>query len=133
MIRKILVSTCLCTALLLPPAFAEDAIDPEALFNEAMSYRQDGELFKSIEIFESILSNQPSLNRARLELAVSYHLTRRYQDAKEELTRVLNDPETPDGVKLSITAYLAQLSGDIKTAEQRSTSSMYISAGIFTD
>ena len=133
MIRKILVSACLYTALLVPPAFAEDAVDPEALFNEAMHYRQDGDLFKSIEIFETILSNQPGLNRARLELAISYHLTRRYQDAKEELTKVLNDPETPDEVKISITAYLAQLSSDIKTASQRSTSSMYISAGIFTD
>ncbi|RDH82775.1 MAG: hypothetical protein DIZ80_10895 [endosymbiont of Galathealinum brachiosum] len=133
MIRRILVSACLSTALLAPPVYAEEAVDPETLFNEAMRYRQDGELFKSIEIFETILSNQPGLNRARLELAISYHLTRRYQDAKDELTTVLNDPETPDEVKLSITAYLAQLSGDIKTAAQRSTSSMYISAGMFTD
>ena len=114
-------------------AHAEDAIDPETLFNDAMRYRQDGELFKSIEIFETILSNQPGLNRARLELAISYHLTRRYEDAKEQLSQVLNAPETPDEVKLSITAYMAQLSGDIKTAEERATSSMYISAGMFTD
>ncbi|VAW65288.1 hypothetical protein MNBD_GAMMA08-3005, partial [hydrothermal vent metagenome] len=95
--------------------------------------RQGGELFKAIEIFETILSNQPGLNRARLELAVSYHLTRRYNDAKDQLTQVLNDPDTPDEVKLAITAYIAQLSGDIKTAAQRSTSSMYLSAGLFTD
>lgn len=133
MIRRILLSTCLCAALITPTAYAEDAVDPETLFNEAMRFRQDGDLFKSIEIFETILSNQPGLNRARLELAISYHLTRRYEDAKEQLNQVLNDPETPDEVKLSITAYLAQLSGDIKSAAQRSTSSMYISAGAFTD
>jgi len=133
MIRRVLLSTCLCTALITPMAYAEDAIDPETLFNEAMRFRQDGELFKSIEIFETILSNQPGLNRARLELAISYHLTRRYEDAREQLSKVLNDPETPDEVKLSITAYMAQLSGDIKSAEQRSTSSMYVSAGLFTD
>jgi len=133
MIRRILLSTCLCTALITPAAYAEDAVDPETLFNEAMRFRQDGDLFKSIEIFETILSNQPGLNRARLELAISYHLTRRYEDAKEQLTQVLNDPETPDEVKLSITAYMAQLSGDIKSSAQRSTSSMYISAGLFTD
>jgi len=137
MINKILTSVCLTTGLLLPPvfqsAFAEEAIDPETLFTEALKYRRDGELFTSIEIFETILSNQPGLNRARLELAVSYHLTRRYEDAKEQLTQVLNDPETPDEVKLSITAYIAQLSGDIKTAAERSSSSLYISAGIFAD
>ncbi len=128
-----LQSACLITSLLIQPAFAEDAIDPETLFDEALKYRKDGELFRSIEIFETILSNQPGLNRARLELAVSYHLTRRYEDAKEQLTRVLNDPETPDEVKLSITAYIAQLTGDIKTAAERSTSSIYISAGLFAD
>ncbi len=133
MFKKLLVSACLCSALLTPSAYAEDALDPETLFNDAMRYRQDGELFKSIEVFETILSNQPGLNRARLELAISYHLTRRYEDARDQLTEVLNDPETPDTVKLSITAYLAQLAGDIKTSAQRSTSSMYISAGLFTD
>lgn len=133
MFKKLLVSACICSALLTSSAYAEDALDPETLFNDAMRYRQDGELFKSIEVFETILSNQPGLNRARLELAISYHLTRRYEDARDQLTEVLNDPETPDTVKLSITAYLAQLAGDIKTSAERSTSSMYISAGLFTD
>lgn len=133
MIRRILAVTGLYTCLVLQPAYGEEAIDPETLFTEGMQYRLDGELFKSIEIFETILNNQPDLNRARLELAVSYHLTRRYEDAKEELTKVLNNPETPDEVKLSITGYLAQLSADIKTAAERSTSSMYLSAGVFSD
>jgi len=133
MISKILTSACLCSALLIQTAFAEEAVDPETLFAEALKYRQNGELFSSIEIFETILSNQPGLNRARLELAISYHLTRRYQDAKEQLTKVLNDPETPDEVKLTITAYLAQISGDIKNAAERSSSSMYISVGALTD
>ena len=133
MIKKTLTTACVLTSLLTPIAYAEEAIDPETLFKEAMSYRQEGELFKAIEIFETILSNQPGLNRARLELAVSYHLSRRYNDAKDQLTQVLNDPETPDKVKLAITAYIAQLSGDIKTAAQRSTSSVYLSAGLFSD
>jgi tetratricopeptide (TPR) repeat protein len=133
MINKALLSACICAGLMTQPVFAEDAVDPETLFNEGMQYRKDGELFKSIEIFETILSNQPGLNRARLELAVSYHLTRRYEDAKEQLTAVLNDPETPVEVRLSITAYLAQLSGDIANAAQRSSSSLYLSVGGFTD
>lgn len=115
------------------PGFAEETIDPEALFAEAMEYREGGDLFRSIEIFETILNNQPDLNRARLELAVSYHLTRRYEEAKEQLTKVLNAPGTPESVKLSITAYLAQLSGDIKATGDRSKSSIYLSLGLFSD
>jgi len=133
MIRRTLILSCLLSGLSLAPAFAEEAIDPETLFETAMQYRKDGQLFKSIEIFETILSKQPGLNRARLELAISYHLTRRFEDAKKELTRVLNDPETPESVKLSITAYLAQLAGDIKIAAQRNTSSFYLSLGGFYD
>jgi tetratricopeptide (TPR) repeat protein len=133
MLKKIIGSACICASLMTQQGFAAETIDPEALFAEAMQYREDGELFRSIEIFETILSNQPDLNRARLELAVSYHLTRRYEQAKEQLTKVLNDPNTPEAVRLSITAYLAQLSGDIKASANRSKSSLYLSAGLFTD
>ncbi|VAW68210.1 hypothetical protein MNBD_GAMMA09-1793 [hydrothermal vent metagenome] len=133
MFRRILASACLCATLAMQTSIAEEAVDPETLFSEAMKYRNNGELFRAIEIFETILNNQPGLNRARLELAISYHLTRRYEDAKQQLTQVLNDPETPDEVKLSITAYIAQLSGDIKTAAERNTSSFYLSLGGFSD
>jgi len=133
MIKKILAPAFLYAALLVPAAYAEEALDPDTLFNNAMRFRQDGELFKSIEIFETILNNQPELNRARLELAVSYHLTRRYEDAKEQLNLVFNDPETPEKVKLAISSYLAQLSSDMRTVNQRTTSSIYLSAGMFTD
>ncbi len=133
MIRKILTTALISASLISHSSVAQESIDPEALFEEAMQYREDGELFNAIEIFETILNNQPELNRARLELAVSYHLTRRYEEARAELTRVLNDPDTPESVKLTITAYLAQLSGDMQAAQQRSRSSIYLSAGLFTD
>jgi len=133
MIRNILTSACLLSSLVISTGHADEAIDPEALFAEAMKFRENGELFKSIEIFETIVSNQPSLNRARLELAVSYHLNRRFEEAKEQLTTVLNDENTPEAVKLAITAYLAQISSDLKTASKRSTSSIFVSAGLFTD
>ena len=133
MLKKIIGSACIYACLMTQQSFAAETIDPEALFEEAMQYREDGELFRSIEIFETILNNQPDLNRARLELAVSYHLTRRYEEAKAELTKVLNNADTPEAVKLTITAYLAQLSGDIKDSANRSKSSIYLSAGLFTD
>jgi len=133
MLKNIIGSACICACLMTQQSFAAETIDPEALFEEAMQYREDGDLFRSIEIFETILSNQPDLNRARLELAVSYHLTRRYEEAKAELTKVLNNADTPEAVKLTITAYLAQLSGDVKDSTERSKSSIYLSAGLFTD
>jgi len=133
MARKILIAVGLCTSLLAPGAYAEEALDPEVLFADAMKYRKDGDLFKAIELLETILSHQPNLSRARLELAVSYHITRRYNDAKKLLTTVLNEEDTPDEVKLSITAYLAQLNNDTLTSDQRSSSSMFFSAGAFTD
>jgi len=133
MIKRILASAFLYSAFLNPAVYADNALDADKLFNNAMQFRQDGELFKSIEIFETILNNQPELNRARLELAVSYHLTRRFEDAKEQLIKVLNDPDTPDSVKLTINAYLAQLSSDMKPRAKRSTSSVYLSIGALAD
>lgn len=133
MIRKSLVTACLLMAFNHQTCFSNQTIDPEELFQQAMKYRSDGEVFKAIEVFETILSHQPGLNRARLELAISYHLTKRYEDARQQLLHVLNDPETPDKVKLSITAYLAQLSIDIKSTPPRSLSSFYLSFGALSD
>lgn len=133
MIKKSLVSACLAASLVSQPLLADDAINAEALFQEAMQSREAGDLFHAIELFETILQHQPELNRARLELAVSYHQTRRYEAAKEHLTQVMQDPATPENVKLAISAYLAQLSGDIKANEKRSTHSLYLSAGLFND
>ena len=133
MIKKSLVSACLITAALTQPVLAADSIDPESLFSEAMQYREDGEVFRAIELFETILNHQPDLNRARLELAVAYHQTRRFEEARQQLTKVLNNPATPANVKLAITAYLAQLTGDMKLSKQRTSSSIYLSAGAFSD
>ncbi len=130
--------TGLVAATFMQAAMAQDTYNPEiqfveSLFQEAMQYREDGQIYKSIQLFETIIKQQPDLNRARLELAVAYHMSRRYEHAKEQLTQVLNNPDTPETVKLSITAYLAQLSSDIKSSKNRSTSSYYLSAGLFTD
>lgn len=133
MFKQISASALICAMGVASIANAEEAIDPESLFNEAMELRESGQLFNSIETFETILSSQPGLNRVRLELAVAYHRARQYQDAREQLTKVLNDPETPENVKLSITGYLAQLGSDEKSTKNRSSSSIFVSAGVFND
>ena len=124
--------TCVFIGFTLP-VYAEDATELEQLFNEAMELRNSGEILNSIQTFESLLNQQPALNRVRLELAVAYQMLRRYEDARDQLYRVLNDPATPDKVRLTITAYLAQLGADEKIANQRTSDSFYFSAGVFTD
>ena len=113
---------------------AEDqTVDPQQLFEQAMQLRDRGEVYNAIELLEAIISRQPGLGRARLELAVAYHNARRFEDARQQLIKVLNDPETPETVRLSITAYLAQLGSDEKLTQKRTSSSVYLSAGLFTD
>ena len=130
---QLATAVLMCAAAAFKPALAEEAMDPQRLFEEAMQLRDSGDLFGSMEIFETILSRQPGLSRARLELAVAYHQAHRYQEARQQLQKVLDDPETPAAVKLSVTAYLAQLSSDEKKTAKRSSSSVYLSAGLFSD
>jgi len=90
------------------------AADAELEFKKAMQARDSGELDDSIAIFEAILSQEPALHRARLELAVAYYRSTRYEEAKRQATKVLDDPETPASVRLSIIAFLAQIKSDEK-------------------
>ena len=48
------------------------AEDPEVAFKEAMDARESGDILGAIEILESIITHEPLLHRARLELAVAY-------------------------------------------------------------
>lgn len=112
---------------------AETPTDIDKIFNDAMEARNSGEILTSVQTFESLLNQQPGLNRVRLELAVSYHMLRRYEDARDQLYKVLNDPGTPDSVRLTITAYLAQLGADEAISKQRTSDSIFVSAGVFTD
>lgn len=131
--NKRFLASLMLTALSITPAMAEEAVDPQLLFDEAMQLRTSGEIFTAIETFELILDKQPGLQRARLELAVAYHQARRFYDAREQLMKVFNDPDTPETVKLTITAYLAQLGSDEKAAGIRTSSTVYVSAGMFND
>jgi len=84
----------------------------DALFREAMKKRDAGDLEAAIEGFHSILSNQPQLHRARLELAVAYYRAYKFDAAVEEAKKVLDDPKTPPNVRVTILAFLAQVKQD---------------------
>lgn len=93
-----------------PVMAAED--DPETTFKRAMGARESGDILGSIEVFETILSQEPSLHRARLELAVAYYRAIQYAEAENEAKKVLDDPSTPQTVRLSIIAFLAQVKAE---------------------
>lgn len=97
--------------------------DLEELFQTAMTNREAGRHYEAIKGFQTILSNQPTLQRARLELAVAYYQTYKFQEALTEAKQVLDDPETPPKVKVAILAFIAQIEkgqkGGIKTNQFR--------------
>ncbi|HSH28374.1 MAG TPA: tetratricopeptide repeat protein [Thiohalobacter sp.] len=86
--------------------------DLEALFQEGMQALGQNRLESAQEAFQAILSIEPSLHRARLELAVAYYRLLDYQRAEELARRVLGDPATPPQVRVTITAFLAQIEAD---------------------
>ena len=102
----------------------------QEIFDMAMEERDSGKIYDAIEKFEYILSRRPSLNRARLELAVSYHRASRYEDALREFQTVLDDPETPEKVRLAILAYIAQLTSDELKPQSKHEFSYYAKAGV---
>lgn len=112
------------------PAIADESDPVQALFDEAMSDRESGKVFEAIKLFEDILKTNPYLNRARLELAVAYHQASRYQDALEQFRKVLDDPATPETVRLAILAYLGQLQSDQAKPEHSHSLSYYVKGGL---
>lgn len=86
--------------------------DIEKLYKEGMYQREKGNVFTAIEAFHSILSTQPALHRVRMELAVAYYRSLNFAEAKRHAEIVLQDPKTPESVRLSILAFLAQVKKD---------------------
>ena len=111
----------------------EEQFDPEAFFKQGMKEREEGAPYKSIESFQTILSNKPALHRARLELAVAYMQTLQYQEAEQQAQAVLDDPQTPPSVRVSILAFLAQLKKDAEQLIPQHDHKFNLSAGILFD
>lgn len=109
------------------------AVDVEELFRQAMAERDKGDPYESIKLFHSILSNQGSLHRARLELAVAYQRTLQYEEAIKHANRVLADPDIPQDVRLAILAFLAQVKKEQEMYSGKSYWSIPLSAGFMHD
>ncbi len=104
--------------------------DAQVIFDLAMTERDSGKIYNAIERFEYILSRRPSLNRARLELAVSYHRANQYNEALKAFQTVLDNPETPEKVRLAILAYLGQLTHDELEPKTEHSFSYYTRVGL---
>ena len=108
-LKTTICSAFVCSGLLgLNVAFAQTTTDPEALFSKGLKSRVAGELQESIEAFQSILSIEPTLQRARLEL---------------------DDPATPDAVKENIRRFLQDIAL-APSANPARDQALTVSAGI---
>lgn len=130
---KIVVSltlTLLCSAMLgQSVAFAQGESDKEELFKKGLKKLSTGELQESIESFQSILGIEPTLHRARLELATAYFQAMNYVEARQQAQHVLDDPATPEAVKENIRRFLKQ----IAAADIRHTFTPYVYVGMKFD
>ncbi len=100
----------------------------ERQFSVGMEALDHDRLKTAREAFSSILSNNPGLHRARLELARAYYLSLDYENARREAQTVLDDPNTPPSVRTTLLAFLAQIDEDEKQLQQRHhwTPSVYL-------
>ncbi len=129
-IKRLVFTAAAVCFIVAGSAMAEDADLVQKQFDEALDNRESGKVYDAIKIFENMLATNPYLNRARLELAVAYHEARLYEKAIEQFQIVLDDPETPESVRLAILAYIGQLYSDELEPEGSHHFSQYLKAGL---
>jgi hypothetical protein len=115
----------------LPAQPSDDAV--EATFVEGMDALENERYKSAIRAFSNILDREPQLHRARLELALAYYRTLRYEDATRLAQEVLDDPTTPAEVRVTVLAFLAQVEKDKEQFSRKSSFSSFIGAGIMHD
>lgn len=113
----------LASSLFTAPAFAQpdngDAAETERLFNEAMAALNADDLRTARNRFQNLVDSKPNLHRARLELARVHYLSYNYESARAETQTVLDDPNTPPDVRVTLLAFLAQLDKDEQVLADR--------------
>lgn len=122
-------------AILAGPATAIAAEDPdlEAQFKEGMDALEEDRIKSAVRAFSNILDVEPELHRAKLELALAYYRSLRYEDAQKLAKEVLDDPLTPPEVRVTVLAFLAQVQADAEKYGRKSDYASFIAAGIMHD
>ncbi len=137
MIRKAATPAVICiTALLQSPGIAVAADATAVLqgeFDSALTAIEEDRLRTAREKLQALLAGNPSLHRARLELARVHYLSADYAQARVEAQRVLDDPNTPAGVRTTVLAFLAQSAEDERRLGQRHQWTPSIYAGLMYD
>lgn len=121
---------------LLAPAQAGAQATTEAVqqeFDAALEAIEQQRLRTARERLTSLLAANPSLSRARLELAKVHYLSRDYADARREAQQVLDDPNTPPAVRATVLAFLAQIDADERRYAPRHLWSPSVYAGLMYD
>jgi hypothetical protein len=95
------------------------ADDVQNRFDAAMAALEAEEIYTARRLLRELLSDYPTLYRARLELARADYLARDFDAAEAEVLRVLEDPELPPSVQTTLLAFLAQIRDDQQTFAKR--------------
>jgi hypothetical protein len=112
---------------------APSAAPVQSEFDAAMQAVEAARLRTARERLTSLVSANPSLSRARLELARVYYLSRDYPEARREAQQVLDDPNTPPTVRATLLAFLAQIDADEKIYAARHQWAPSLYAGLMYD
>jgi hypothetical protein len=109
------------------------ADDLQAQFDQAMRAIDADQLATAREKLTALLTANPSLYRARLELARVQYLSRDYAAARSETQKVLDDPNTPPAVRVTLLAFLSQINADEQRNARRHEWSPSLYAGLMYD
>ena len=124
-----LLSFCLL-GLQSPAAFADEIQDR---FDEAVAALDANEVYKAQRLLKELLTDYPTLHRARLELARANYYVRDYDAAEAEVLRVLDDPEVPASVRPTLLAFLAQIRDDKQGFGKTHNFGAYVYSGVMYD
>jgi hypothetical protein len=112
------------------PVFADEA---QERFDEAMAALEAERIATARKLLADLVSDYPTLHRARLELARTEYLARDYDAAEESLEAVLADPDVPASVRPTLLAFLAQIRDDRRKFEDQHRWGGYVYGGIMYD
>jgi len=127
------LALCLAGAAAGPTHAQATASSVQQEFDAAMAAIEQQRLRTARERLTSLLAANPSLSRARLELAKVHYLSRDYADARREAQKVLDDPNTPPAVRATVLAFLAQIDADERRYAPRHLWSPFVYAGVMYD